>query len=187
MKKALAATLAALLMAACSSTPISSTPSGSAAAVEDRSPGAAQAVQVPPVAAVGAGGLPVDGASAQIAGVNNLRGTPAERSIYFDYDSFTIKEQFKSVVEAHARFLVANPRAKILVQGNTDERGSREYNVALGQKRADVVKKAVMLLGVREDQVESVSLGEEKPRNPGREETAWAENRRSDVLYVGEY
>jgi peptidoglycan-associated lipoprotein len=147
----------------------------------------AEAVQVPPVAAVNTGTLPADGATAQTAPVQNLRGVPVDRSIYFDYDSFTIKEQFRPLVEAHARFLVTNPGAKILVQGNTDERGSREYNVALGQKRADVVKKAMMLMGVREEQVEAVSLGEEKPRNPGRDESAWAENRRSDVLYSGEF
>jgi peptidoglycan-associated lipoprotein len=187
MNKYFAAALAALLIAGCSSTPISSTPSGPAAAVEERAPGSAEPVRVPPVAPVATGGLPDATSGAQTSAVRDLRGVPTDRSIYFDYDSFAIKDQFKPVVEAHARFLVANPRAKILVQGNTDERGSREYNVALGQKRADVVKKAMMLMGVREDQVESVSLGEEKPRNAGRDEAAWAENRRSDVLYSGEF
>jgi len=185
MNKFVAAALAAALIAGCSSSPISPAASGGAA-VEERAPGSAESVRVPPVAPVAAGGAG-DAAGAQAVAVRDLRGVPVERSIYFDYDSFVIKDQFKPLVEAHARFLVANPRAKILIQGNTDERGSREYNVALGQKRADVVKKAVMLMGVREDQVESVSLGEEKPRNAGRDDAAWAENRRSDVLYSGEY
>ena len=187
MKQYLAAAGAALLIAACSSTPITPT-SGTAAAVEERAPGSAQAVQVPPVAPVGTGNLgDARGQTAQSAEVRDLRGAPKERSIFFDYDSFAVKDQFKPVIDSHARFLVGNPRAKVLIQGNTDERGSREYNIALGQKRADVVKKALMLLGAREDQVESVSLGEEKPRNPGRDEAAFAENRRSDILYSGEF
>jgi peptidoglycan-associated lipoprotein len=76
---------------------------------------------------------------------------------------------------------------KMLIQGNADERGSREYNLALGQKRADAVKRSLLVLGAKEDQVESVSLGEEKPKNPGHDEAAWAENRRGDILYSGEY
>ena len=75
----------------------------------------------------------------------------------------------------------------MLIQGNTDDRGSREYNLALGQKRADAIKQMLTLLGAREDQVESVSLGEEKPKNEGQNETAWAENRRGDMLYSGEF
>ena len=76
---------------------------------------------------------------------------------------------------------------KMLIQGNADERGSREYNLALGQKRADAIKKMLTLLGAREEQVESVSLGEEKPKNEGQNEAAWAENRRGDMLYSGEF
>ncbi len=82
--------------------------------------------------------------------------------MFFDFDSYVIKSEAKPLVEAHARFLVQNPQMKMLIQGNTDERGSREYNLALGQKRADVVKQALMLLGAKEAQIESVSLGEEK-------------------------
>lgn len=194
MKKSLApaltALLAGLLIAGCSSTPISSTPSG-AAAVEDRNTSAAASgVPSSSIAKVNTGGIPggVSGSGAgQPVTPIDLRGVPSQRSVFFDYDSFSIKPEFKTVIEAHARFLVSNPRAKTLVQGNTDERGSREYNLALGQKRADVVKQSLMLLGVREDQIESVSLGEEKPKNAGRDDAAYAENRRSDVLYAGEY
>ena len=75
----------------------------------------------------------------------------------------------------------------MLIQGNTDERGSREYNIALGQKRSEGVKKMLLLLGAKEEQVESVSLGEEKPRAEGHDEQAWSQNRRSDILYQGEY
>jgi len=111
------------------------------------------------------------------------QGALAKRSIYFDYDSYVVKDEFKPVVEAHAKYLVANKGRKILVQGNTDERGSREYNIALGQKRAEAVRKALALLGVAEAQVEAVSLGEEKPKATGSDEASWAENRRSDIVY----
>ncbi|MBC3833680.1 peptidoglycan-associated lipoprotein Pal [Undibacterium amnicola] len=111
------------------------------------------------------------------------QGALAKRSIYFDYDSYVVKEEFKATVEAHAKYLVANKGRKILVQGNTDERGGREYNIALGQKRAEAVRKALALLGVSEAQVEAVSLGEEKPKATGSDEASWAENRRSDIVY----
>ena len=110
-------------------------------------------------------------------------GALAKRSIYFDYDSFVVKAEFQATIEAHAKYLVANKGRKILVQGNTDERGGREYNIALGQKRAEAVRKALALLGVPEAQVEAVSLGEEKPKATGSDEASWAENRRSDIVY----
>jgi peptidoglycan-associated lipoprotein len=109
-----------------------------------------------------------------------------QRSVFFDYDSTVIKDEFKPMVTAHSRFLTANRAQKITIEGNTDERGSREYNIALGQRRADSVKQMMMLLGVQEGQIESVSLGEEKPRNPGHDEAAFSENRRSDIRYAGD-
>lgn len=111
----------------------------------------------------------------------------SKRSIYFELDRYEVSEQYRSLVNAHAKFLVENRQFKILIQGNTDERGSREYNLSLGQKRADGVKQMMVLLGVNESQIESVSLGEEKPKAEGSNEAAWAENRRADILYVGEY
>jgi peptidoglycan-associated lipoprotein len=110
-----------------------------------------------------------------------------QRSVYFDYDSYEVKSEYKDLVTAHAKFLNENRQFKMLIQGNTDERGSREYNLALGQKRADAIKKMLALLGAREDQLESVSLGEEKPKNEGHNEAAWAQNRRGDMLYSGEF
>ncbi|HWI97943.1 MAG TPA: peptidoglycan-associated lipoprotein Pal [Burkholderiales bacterium] len=114
-------------------------------------------------------------------------GALAQRSIYYDLDQFDVKDQYRSLVEAHAKYLRENPSAKILIQGNTDERGSREYNVGLGQRRSDGVKKMLVLLGARDNQIESVSLGEEKPQADGHDESAWSKNRRSDILYSGEY
>ena len=146
-------------------------------------------------------GAPVESRDNGIATVdaNNLdgRGLPREltdpksilskRSVYFDYDKYDVKAEYKDLVAAHAKFLTNNRKFKMLVQGNTDERGSREYNLALGQKRADSIKKMLTLLGAGEDQVESVSLGEEKPKNEGADDAAWAENRRGDMLYSGEF
>jgi peptidoglycan-associated lipoprotein len=119
--------------------------------------------------------------------LTDSRSLLSKRSIYFDYDKFDIKPEYRDLVAAHAKFLTGNRQFRMLIQGNTDERGSREYNLALGQKRADAVKKQLVLLGAREEQVESVSLGEEKPKNLGQNETAWAENRRGDMLYSGEF
>ncbi len=111
----------------------------------------------------------------------------SKRSVYFDFDKFDIKDEFKPLIEAHAKFLRENSTAKMLIQGNADERGSREYNVGLGQRRSDAVKKMLTLLGAREDQIESVSLGEEKPVCTEHNETCWQKNRRDDMLYTGEY
>jgi peptidoglycan-associated lipoprotein len=107
----------------------------------------------------------------------------AKRSIYFDLDSYTVKDEFKPLVEAHARYLSAHKDRKIVIQGNTDERGGREYNLALGQKRAEAVRKSHSLLGVAETQMEAVSFGKEKPKAQGSDEEAWAENRRADIVY----
>jgi peptidoglycan-associated lipoprotein len=115
--------------------------------------------------------------------LNDPKGILAKRSVYFDYDSYTVKDEFKPVVEAHAKYLSANKGRRIIIQGNTDERGGREYNLALGQKRAEAVRRSMSLLGVSDSQMEAVSLGKEKPKATGSDEAAWAENRRSDIAY----
>jgi len=145
-------------------------------------------------------GAPVEsrtGVSTVNAGDMNGRNLPREltdpgsilskRSVYFDLDSYTIKSEQRDLVAAHAKFMTKNPQFKVLLQGNTDERGSSEYNLSLGQKRSDALKKALVLLGVSESQIETVSLGKEKPRNEGHDEAAWSENRRADILYAGEF
>ena len=176
----LAFALAALL-AACSGSPVNEqAPAG----VEDR---AASQVPLPgpqtgPIAKV-------DVTSRNLTGQDPAVkvGVLAQRSIFYDLDNYDVKDEYKPLVEAHARYLRDNPGRKMLIQGNTDERGSREYNIGLGQRRSDGVKRMMMLLGAREDQLESVSLGEEKPRAEGQGEQAWSQNRRSDILYQGEY
>ncbi len=105
------------------------------------------------------------------------------RVIYFDYDSFEIKPEFKALIDGHARFLKANPSRRIAIEGHTDERGGREYNLALGQKRAEAVRRSLGLLGVADNQAEAVSFGEEKPAVPGSNEEAWAKNRRAEITY----
>ena len=107
----------------------------------------------------------------------------SKRSIYYDFDAYNIKDEFQAVVEGHAKFLLEHKDFKVRIEGNCDERGSREYNLALGQRRADSVKRAMTLLGVPARQIETVSFGSEKPKSTGHDEEAWAENRRSDIVY----
>ena len=180
MRNPLLALLAGLTLAACSSQPPA--PEQGGAKVEDRSPAAVK-VDVAPVAPVTAG--KTDGFS--LAALKDPKSILAKRSVFFDFDQYVIKDEFKPLVEAHAKLLVANPQVKMLIQGNADERGSREYNLALGQKRAEALKKMLLLLGAKESQVEAVSLGEEKQRCTEHSEACWAENRRDDMLYSGEF
>ena len=109
-------------------------------------------------------------------------GAPAKTSVYFDYDRDEIRPEFRGVVEDHAKYLRENPALRVRIEGNADERGSREYNIALGQRRAEAVMKALGLLGVPASRMEAISYGEEKPRRTGHDEASWAENRRDDVV-----
>jgi peptidoglycan-associated lipoprotein len=126
------------------------------------------------------------GAGVGAAALKDPRNILSKRNIYFDYDQFTVKDEYKPIVEAHAKYLQANRNARAILQGNTDERGTREYNIALGQKRADAVKNLMLLLGATEIQIETVSFGKEKPRREGHDEASWAENRRVDIVHAGE-
>ncbi len=115
--------------------------------------------------------------------LNDPKGVLAKRSVYFDYDQYVVKDEFKGLLQAHSGYLSANKSRKIVVQGNTDERGGSEYNLALGQKRAEAVRKNMTAMGVAEAQIEAVSFGKEKPKALGSDEAAWAENRRADIVY----
>ena len=172
-------TLAAALLAACSSgVKLNDVP------VEDRNASASPA-------AVGDG---QNNAQAQDANslVKNVTaqtqgsdigpaGTP--HVVFFDYDSFVLRPEARPIVESHARFLQANKQRKAMLAGHTDERGGREYNLALGQKRAEAVQRALVLLGVPEGQLEAVSYGKEKPAAAGADEAAYAKNRRVEIKY----
>ena len=183
-----ATTLVAL--SGCSSTPEATT------TVEDRTATTAVApnsgatgASTSGVGTAGSGIATVNAGGTTAAGNSSLRDPRSplsRREIFYDYDSFIVKDEYKPLLEAHAAYLKNNRSARIKVEGNTDERGSREYNLALGQKRSESVKRVLTLLGVSESQIDTVSFGEEKPRNPASNESAYAENRRCDLLYSGE-
>lgn len=108
---------------------------------------------------------------------------PAQRSVFYDLDRYDVKAEFRPAIEAHARYLRQHAGARVTVQGNGDERGSREYNLALGQRRAEGVRQLMRVSGAADHQIETVSFGEEKPKALGHDEAAWAQNRRSDLAY----
>ncbi|MCL4469849.1 MAG: peptidoglycan-associated lipoprotein Pal [Sulfuricella sp.] len=172
MKKVLLSTMLVSLLAACAGQDVKEQPK---AAVEDRGAAQQQAVAQP----MGQTGVEAN----PLKDPNNIL---SKRSVYFDYDKSNVKGEYKPMVEAHAKYLASHKAAKVAVQGNTDERGSREYNIALGNHRADSVRKMMNVLGVPDSQIETVSFGEEKPRATCHEESCWKENRRADIVYQGE-
>jgi peptidoglycan-associated lipoprotein len=107
---------------------------------------------------------------------------PAGRIVYFDFDSFVVKDEYRSVVEGNAKALAADRKARMSLEGHTDERGGREYNLALGQKRSEAVLKSLTLLGASDAQLEAVSFGKERPAVSGSDEAAWAKNRRVEIV-----
>jgi peptidoglycan-associated lipoprotein len=109
----------------------------------------------------------------------------SKRSVYFDFDSNAVKDEFRPLVQAHARYMVEHRDSRARIEGNCDERGSREYNLALGQRRAEAVKKIMTVLGVPDGRIETISYGEEKPVSMGHDEASWAKNRRADLKYAG--
>lgn len=133
------------------------------------------------------GGAAVAGLDARgLSGVaGGIKAGPAgvESVVYFDYDSYSVKPEFQNMLDAHARFLRADKNRKAALEGHTDDRGGREYNLALGQKRADAVKRALSLLGVPDSQIEAVSFGKEKPAASGMDESSFAKNRRTEISY----
>ena len=165
-------TLAAILatLAACSTTKIAEVPAAKAPmAATSPSTGQAQST-VKSVVAIS----PLDDPNSPLA----------KRSLYFGFNDFQIQSNDVPLVEVHAKYLAANKGAKVRLEGNADERGGHEYNLALGQKRAEAVRKAMLLLGVPDSSLEAVSFGKEKPVDAGHNEEAWAKNRRVDIRYT---
>ena len=189
MKKALTAALIAALVWGCAS---QTTPDDSKAGVEERTPGqgASAPIAAPPVTPAPPVATRTIQAPAQ-TGVDPVLKDPknilSKRSVMFEYDSDVIKDEFRPMLQAHAKYLAEKAGSKVLIQGNCDERGSREYNIALGQRRADAVKRLMVLLGAPEAKIETVSLGEEKPRCNESTEACYAQNRRGDLLHAGEF
>ena len=189
MRKIVFAVLVAAFLAGCATKQEQPT-----APIDDKTAAGAAGTGGATTAGAGGAGVSGSGTGAGAGPGGGMAGNPlrdpasilSRRSVYFDFDSFVVKDEFRPLIEAHARYLQQNRGARMIVQGNTDERGSREYNIALGQRRADAVKRMMTLVGARDGQIETVSFGKEKPRNPGHDEAAWAENRRGDIVYAGE-
>lgn len=160
--------LLAAVLAGCKSTPLNEAP------VENKA--AQPAIQQPTQSQVAPVTTGADQGTEQ--GPRNVA-----RIIYFDFDSNVIKPEFQSIIDGHARFLKANPQRHVFIEGHTDERGTREYNLALGQRRSEAVRSALKLLGVQDSQIEAVSFGKEKPVDPASSEEAWAKNRRAEIVY----
>src|SRR5271169_55415 len=176
-----ATALLTVLMAGCASPPSTEKTPTEGQTVEATTPGTGTGA-----ATAGATGSGVTGTGAQGNPLHDPHSVLSKRSVYFDYDSYVVKDEYKPLIEAHAKYLQTNHSARITIQGNCDERGSREYNIALGQRRADTVKRMMQLYGATDAQIETVSFGKEKPKNLGHDEAAWAENRRADLVYAGE-
>ncbi len=171
IKRMLLAWAVALAVVGCSSVKLDDVPveDKNALAVSPGAGGGGQSTVAPVV---------TDTANANRAGPANVA-----RIIYFDYDSYVIKPEFQNLIEGHARFLKANGTRRIAVEGHTDDRGGREYNLALGQRRSEAVRRALGILGVGDAQVEAVSFGKEKPAAPGSDEASFAQNRRAEIVY----
>jgi peptidoglycan-associated lipoprotein len=184
MRKFLTALVIAGVLAGCESAPPLEQ---EGAKVEDRVPSPAEAGG--PIKPADTGATTRKPGDAGRLGADPLKDPGnilSKRSVYFDYDSNVVKDEYKPLVAAHAKYLSQNRKARARIEGNTDERGSREYNLALGQRRADAVKQMMQVLGAEPGQIETVSFGEEKPKAQGSDEKAWAENRRADIRYQGE-
>ena len=153
--------------------------------VEDRSGANVGSAGTQPGGATGSGTAQSSVAPVAVGPASNtvFGPTGVARIIYFDYDSYVIKPEFQSLIDAHARFIKSNTARKVAIEGHTDERGGREYNLALGQKRSEAVRRALGLLGVTDSQVEAVSFGKEKPADSGSGEAVWAQNRRAEIAY----
>jgi len=179
IRSVVAVSLAAVL-AACSTAPLDE---DKGAEVQARSESASSSGAAESAGLAGRSAAASETESSRPDPLSDPASPLAKRSIYFDFDSFVIKDEYRPVLEAHAAYLLANPSRRIVIQGNTDERGSREYNIALGQKRAEAVRRALSTLGVPEAQAEAVSFGEERPKSTGTDEASLAENRRADIAY----
>lgn len=178
MKKALFSAIVLALFYGCASQPTETDTKPVPA-----TPGAGQSLpSAPPVSA-----RPLEPSAARGDPLKDPNSGLSKRSVFYELDKYDVQDQYRPVLQAHGKYLAEHRGTKMLVQGNCDERGSREYNIALGQKRAEGVKRMLVLMGATEAQVEPVSLGEEKPRCGDHGEACWSQNRRSDMLYSGEY
>jgi peptidoglycan-associated lipoprotein len=168
---------ATVFLAACSSTPITTPPVTTTPPASTTQAPMSQAGTTQPT-------VPAAVAAAPLAPyLDPTNPLYKERSVYFDFDQSVVKPEATHLIEMHGRYLAAHPEVAIKVEGNTDSQGGAEYNLALGQKRADAVQKALKIFGAKDSQIEAVSFGKEKPKALGNDETAFAQNRRADLAY----
>jgi len=178
MKKAAPYLILAVLGAGCASQDARQDP-----AVTDRSTGVTQPSGTAPSTATTRPSQQPTIAGNPLRDPSNIL---SKRSVFFEYDSNLVKDEYRGMVQAHSRYMGDKRDSRIRIEGNCDERGSREYNLALGQRRAESVKKVMTVLGVSDGRIETISYGEEKPMSPGHDEQAWSQNRRADIKYAGE-
>ncbi len=164
--------VAALFLAACHTEPTKQPEPDAPRKVDNMAPKAADTRTVTPQ-------------TAQVDPLDDPKGALAQRSVYFDFDSYVVKSEYNQLVTNHANYLSSHASRKVQIQGNTDERGTAEYNLALGQKRAEAVRKAMAALGVPDSRMEATSNGKTQPKAEGHDEAAWSQNRRADVVYAG--
>ncbi len=172
-------TLACAVLVGCSSTPVAPTAASTPVAAT---------VSAPP--STSGSGNPVTSTTTSMAPLpaylDPKNPISTQRSVYFDFDDFSVKNEYQGLIERHGKYLMSMPKLAIRIEGNADERGSAEYNLALGQKRAEAVRKALEIYGVKDSQLEAVSWGSEHPKAQGHDETSWAQNRRADLSYPKE-
>ena len=173
----LSAALACVFAAACSSTPVDT---GAKAATPGATNSASSSTTAPATRSGQAVGTPGQSGTSALA---SAATAPTERSVYFEFDDASLARQWLDIVERQGQYLSRNAALKVRVEGHTDERGGTEYNLALGQRRAEAVRKALEVYGVKAAQIEAVSFGEERPKASGHDEAAWAQNRRADIAY----
>jgi peptidoglycan-associated lipoprotein len=172
----LSAALACAFAAACSSTPVDT-------GAKTAGPATSNASSTTPAPSTRNGQAVANAGQAKPATLASAAAAPAERSVYFEFDDAAIARQWLDLVERQGQYLSRNASLKVRVEGHTDERGGAEYNLALGQRRAEAVRKALEVYGVKASQIEAVSFGEERPKAKGHDEPAWAQNRRADIAY----
>jgi len=179
--QAAAVLCAALLLAACGS----NVNLAEDVPVQDRTAVPVQQIGVAPAAPAGAAAVDQRAVAPAQAGTTAIGQPPAHlaRLVFFDFDQYTVRAEFVPLLEGHARFLAADRQRRVALEGHTDERGGREYNLALGQKRAEAVRRSLALMGVQDAQMEAVSFGEEKPASAGTDEAAHSQNRRVELVY----
>jgi peptidoglycan-associated lipoprotein len=176
MRHVAAVAALAVLAAACGSTEVKQVPPPAASSATARPAPAAAASRTTPSSTAPVAGNPL----------RDPKNILSQRSVYFDFDESAVKSEYQNLVQAHAKHLALDRAARMRIEGNCDERGSREYNLALGQRRSQAVKNVMKVLGVDDGRIEAISFGEDKPVAQGHDEASWARNRRADLKYSGE-